>query len=241
MQKHRLGYEAVALVILAFALASMGCDPDDPGVPESFELLDGAVCDPANGVFTREVDHDYFPLEVGDEWVLEGVEEGVRVRVEVTVLERVELVAGVPTRILRSREFEDDELVEISENYFVQAEDGTVCYWGEAVENYEDGELVDDEGSWRADDPGSAGGILMPGDVRPRVRFFQERAPGVAEDMSAILDVELEVQLPIGELEEVVWARDWNPLEGQSSADGDDKWFAPGFGLVADGPALRIE
>lgn len=41
--------------------------------------------------------------------------------------------------------------------------------------------------------------------------------------------------------ESFVWARDWNPLEGQSSADGDDKWFAPGYGLVADGAALRVE
>ncbi len=240
MGGHRLGFEAVAVGIVAFALL-MGCDSEDPGVPESFELLDGAVCDAANGRFTREVDHPYFPLAVGSEWVLEGVEDGTPIRIEITVLERTEVVSGVVTRVVESVEFEGGALVEISNNYFVQAEDGTVCYWGEEVDNYEDGVVVDNEGSWRADEPGHAGGILMPGDVRPRVRFFQERAPGIAEDMSAILDVELEVQLPIGELEEVVWARDWNPLEGQSSADGDDKWFAPGFGLVADGAALRVE
>ncbi|MEQ8893468.1 MAG: hypothetical protein RID93_37810, partial [Sandaracinaceae bacterium] len=101
MGEHRLGFEAVAVGIVAFALL-MGCDSEDPGVPESFELLDGAVCDAANGRFTREVDHPYFPLAVGSEWVLEGVEEGTPIRIEITVLERTEVVSGVVTRVVES-------------------------------------------------------------------------------------------------------------------------------------------
>jgi hypothetical protein len=49
----------------------------------------------------------------------------------------------------------DEELIEISRNYFAQTQTGpapgTVCYFGENVDIYEDGEIVSHEGAWRAE------------------------------------------------------------------------------------------
>jgi hypothetical protein len=82
-------------------------------------------------------------------------------------------------------------LIEISRNYFAQTEAGTVCYFGENVNIYEDGRVVSNDGSWRADGrrglPGLAPGIFMSASPKPGMHFQQEVAPGVAEDEATIV------------------------------------------------------
>ena len=68
-------------------------------------------------------------------------------------------------------------------------EQGTVCYFGEAVDIYENGAIVSHEGAWRADDPGNAPGIFMPADPQEGMTFQQENAPGVAMDEATIVKV----------------------------------------------------
>jgi len=46
---------------------------------------------------------------------------------EISVLDAIEIVAGVPTRVVEEREKEDGKLIEISRNFMVLARDGTVC------------------------------------------------------------------------------------------------------------------
>jgi len=59
----------------------------------------------------------------------------------------------VKCRILREVAFEDGELVESSDNYFAQADDGTVYYFGEVVDNYVDGVIANHDGSWLVGGP----------------------------------------------------------------------------------------
>jgi len=39
-------------------------------------------------------------------------------------------------------------LIEVSQNFFAQADDGTVYYFGELVDTYGGGSVVSHEGSW---------------------------------------------------------------------------------------------
>jgi hypothetical protein len=56
-----------------------------------------------------------------------------------------------------------ETLIEVSRNYFVQTQDGTVCYFDEGRRLYEGGRVVSHEGSWRGDgDPDHAPGIFAP-------------------------------------------------------------------------------
>ena len=48
-----------------------------------------------------------------------------------------------------------------------ETSDGTVCYFGEDVEFFEDGELVNRGGSWRAGVDGALPGIIMPASPAP--------------------------------------------------------------------------
>lgn len=233
----------IALVAL-WATPIHGCIGDTSTVDESSgalsaAALDPAVCAPDAGGFTLASNNPYFPLAVGQTSWLEGEEDGEDIFVRIEVLDATEMVAGVQTRVVEEREWEggltDDDLVEVSWNYFVEAADGTVCYFGEDVDDYEDGEVVGHEGAWRAGEPSAvpgllnAPGIIMPAHPKPGIMFQMEDAPEIAEDEGLLVGVgPVEV---LGErVTDAIRLRELNPLEG----DKGYKVFAPGIGMVVD-------
>ncbi len=203
-------------------------------------VLDVSVCDPERGSFTLDIDNPFFPLVVGQVSVFEGEEDGTPVRLEITVLDETEEVAGVTTRVVEEREEADGELVEVSRNYFAQTEDGTVCYFGEAVDIFEPGEPVIHEGAWRADEGENKPGIIMPAeaDISVGARHDQEVAPGIAEDHAKIVAIGQEVTVPAGTFDDTINVDETSPLEpGQVSK----KSYARGVGLLNDGELELIE
>lgn len=196
------------------------------------------VCDPENGPFTVVIDNGFFPLVVGSSSVLEGVDdEGALIRVEIDVLDETEEVAGVTTRVVTETEFEDEELVEISRNFFAQAPDGTVCYFGEDVDDFEDGEIVGNDGEWRAGENGNLPGIFMPANPQIGDVFSQEFAPGIALDQTEITDLGATFNSPFGTFTDTLSATDCDPLDDGSS---DDKIYVDGIGLALDATAELI-
>ncbi len=225
-----------SMLVISMACAGCGDDEEVPGEtsPDDFETLDASVCAADHGPFSLSLDNPYLPLPVGLVAVLEGEEDGVELEVQITVLDETELVAGVITRVVEESEREDGALVEVSRNFFAQADDGTVCYFGEDVDDYAGGEIVGHGGAWRAGVDGAVPGILMPGTPVVGTKFAQENAPGVAEDMSAIVAKGETIDLPAGSFTDTVHAVDWNPLEGETGEDGEDKVYASGVGLIVD-------
>jgi hypothetical protein len=212
--------------------------------------LDPALCSPDENTFTLAIDNPYFPLPVGQQWVYSGREQGETIGLRITVLNQTETLrfAGgvrVTTRVVEEVEWvdananglvdPDESLIEVSRNYFAQTQDGTVCYFGEEVDIYENGVIVSHEGSWRADENGNAPGIFMPAEPQPGTTFQQEIAPGVAEDQATILRFAT-VKTPAGTFTNAIIVRDYNPLDGSK----DSKSYAPGVGLVVDGPLELI-
>ena len=80
------------LVVLLLGCVFIVCG--DPENVCNYNQLDISVCDPDNGLFSLVIDNEYFPLPVGRQWVLEGDEDGVTVRVEIDVTATTKLVAG---------------------------------------------------------------------------------------------------------------------------------------------------
>jgi hypothetical protein len=190
------------------------------------------VCDPeTGGPFSLVIDNGFFPVVVGSETVLEGTDdEGVVVRVETTVPDETEVIAGVTTRVLVETEFEDEVLVEISRNFYAQAPDGTVCYFGEDVDIFEDGEIVSHDGAWRAGEDGNLPGIQMPGDPQIGMIFQQEFAPGIAEDQTEILAFGETIDVPAGMFSDTLTTEDCNPLDEST----DSKVYVNDIGLAID-------
>jgi hypothetical protein len=184
----------------------------------------------------------YFSLRPGRQLVLEGEEDGAEIRAEITVLRDLETISfttkrGVPitvqARVLEEREFEDGEIVEVSRNWVARCvETGNIFYFGEEVDNYEDGVLVNHEGAWRAGEDGAQPGVLMPGSFILGARYFQEIAPDVAEDQGENTRMGFNVTVPAGTFGNCVEVTETNPLSSRGSKD--IKVYCPGVGIVKD-------
>jgi hypothetical protein len=219
------------------------------GAPSATQL-DLALCAPTpSNTFSLSIDNPYFPLPVDQQWVYTGKEQGESMGLQITVLDQTERFRfgnrTITTRVVEEVEWldangdgvldPDEELLEVSRNYFAQTQAGTVCYFGEDVDIYENGVIVSHEGAWRADDPGNAPGIFMPAEPQRGMTFQQEVAPGVAEDTATILKFG-KVTVPAGTFADAMTVRDFNPLDGSRGT----KVYAPGVGLVVDGPLTLI-
>ena len=228
-------------VMPAFAglvVLSAGCEssPVEPDVLVT-KTADPAVCSPSEGGFSTTSTNPWFPIQVGHIWNYEGEEDGELVELRITVLDQTEVVGGVTTRVVEEREWVDGNLIEVSLNYFAQASDGSVCYFGEAVDIFdpETGELLGHEGAWRADEGENAPGIIMPADPVPGLKFVMEVAPGIAEDEGVVVG---SGPVKVGDVTyaETIRIREFNPLDGGKGF----KVYARNVGLVIDGPVELV-
>jgi hypothetical protein len=198
--------------------------------------LDIAICAPDAGPFSAEIDNPFFPLPVGTQWILTGEEDGAPLRVVISSLADTEVVAGVTTRVVEEREWEDAELVEVSRNFFAQTADGTVCYYGEDVDDYEAGEIVGHGGAWRAGVNGALPGILIPAHPEVGQTFKQEVAVGVAEDHAEQVAAGESVEVGLGTFTDTIRYEETSPLDSGTS----EKVYARDVGLLVDDSLERI-
>ena len=125
----------------------------------------------------------YFVLEPGYTLVLEG--EGAQLTI--TVLNETKKVDGVVTRVVEERETKGGKLTEVARNYFaISKRTNDVFYFGEDVDMYKDGKVVNHDGSWLSGVNGSKFGLMMPGRALIQSRYYQEVAPNIAMDRATI-------------------------------------------------------
>ncbi len=219
-----------AAVFLLSSMAATGLWHASSADPEFTRTFPLSTC-----TFTTAGRTPYTVLEPGHTLVLE---EGKGVQLTVTVLDRTETVGGVVTRVVEERETENGQLVEISLNYFaICTESQSVFYFGESVDNYKNGKVVNHNGSWRHGTAGATAGLMMPALPLLGARYHQEVAPGVAMDRAEITGVSARLRTPYGSLDRVVETRESTPLEpGVAEA----KAYAPGIGIVKDAELLLV-
>ena len=169
----------------------------------------------------------FFILQPGHQLVLESRTE----KVVITVLDETKKIGGVETRIVEEREEKNGELAEVSRNFFaICKEHGDVFYFGEEVDDYEDGKIVRHSGAWRADEKNSKAGIIMPGTILLGARHYQEMAPN-AMDRAEIISDDVKMKTPAGTFRNCI------RIEETSGIDPDEKYYktyAPGVGLIQD-------
>lgn len=232
---------SMALVIMTAFLASCGGSDSNDASPTARATNPGpeatsVAIDPAD--FTSVIDNPLFPLSSYTTMVYEGEEtdpetgESFTTRVEMTVQPDTATIAGVEVLVVQDQAFDDDELVESTLDYYAQHKDGSVYYFGEDVDNYEAGELINHDGSWRAGEGENLPGVIMPpapavGDV-----FAQEKAPGIAEDQMTVLSLTETVTVPAGTYENCVKTEDVNPLDETGAIEF--KYYCPGIGFALE-------
>ncbi|MEX2721831.1 MAG: hypothetical protein Q6362_010545 [Candidatus Wukongarchaeota archaeon] len=177
--------------------------------------------------------NDYFILEPGYQLIFEGEEDGDTVILNITVLDNITMIGGIETRVVVETETLNGELVEISRNFFtICNETNSVFYFGEEVDIYENGVVVSHEGAWIAFSNDAKPGVMMPGIILLGARYYQEIAPGVAEDRAEIISMTETVQTPFGTFENCLKIEETTPLEPGVK---EYKYYAAGIGLIQDG------
>jgi hypothetical protein len=181
--------------------------------------------------------NDYFmPLFPGYSLLLKGEEDGDQHTVWIKVLPRTKMVDGTLCAVIREMEWVNDELDEISWNYFaICSSNKTVFYFGEDVDIYDSGNVVSHEGAWLAGDRNARAGLAMPGYPVIGSRYFQEIAPNAALDRAEHTSVTGTIFTPAGTFEECLLVTETTPLEPGTLST---KAYAPGIGLVQDDTLL---
>jgi hypothetical protein len=176
--------------------------------------------------------NSYFFLQPGYQLTLEGQEDGENVHLIVTILNDTKIVDGIETRVVEERESIDGELAEISRNYFaICTETGDIFYFGEEVDDYEGGKIVSHEGEWLAGENDARAGMIIPANPQLGMKYYQEVAPGIAEDRAEVVSLDEVVDTPAGQFENVLKVEETNPLEGNEK---EYKFHVSGIGLIQD-------
>jgi hypothetical protein len=193
-----------------------------------------------NCTFSATGSNPYFILEPNYQQVLVANESGgAEVELTITVLNETREVNGTETRVVEERETENGELVEISRNYFaICDETNSVFYFGEEVDDYENGQIVGHEGAWLAGEGDNKAGMFMPGTVLLGARYYQEIAPNIAVDRAEITEIDGELVVPAGSFDDVLVVVESNPLEPGVE---ELNYYAPGVGVLQDEDEKLVE
>jgi len=149
----------------------------------------------------------------------------------VTILAETQAVDGVVTGVLEERETKNGALIEVSRNFMATHKaTGDVYYFGEDVDNYKGGKVVDHESAWRAGMAGARFGLMIPAKPTVGQAFYQETAPKVAMDRVEVVSTTETVRTAAGTFENCVHLRETTPLEHGVS----HKYYAPGIGIIKD-------
>jgi hypothetical protein len=230
----RFGSLALACCVLLLA----ACGDDDSGNGSQTTTATGAGngsalpqgSDPANldpADFTTEIDNPYWPMTPGNRWVTRSSEE--LVVVEVTDRKKT-VTGGIEAVVVRDTVTDNnDDLVEVTDDWYAQDRDGNIWYLGEDVKNYKDGRVVNASGSWEHGVDGAQAGIAIPGAPEQGMKYRQEYYKGEAEDRAEVLSVSARVVVPAGEFEDVLQTSDTTPLEPGVE---ERKYYAKGVGPV---------
>jgi uncharacterized membrane protein len=216
-------------------LAERRYDPDpllDPAIPfVDPDTVDAATANP------------YVSIVAGHTHVLRAGEEGEET-VVVHVTGAVREIQGVPCRVVVDVVVmaEEDEHegtidylpVEVTDDWFAQDIAGNLYYCGEIARNFEDGILVDLDGSFEAGRDFAKGGLLIMARPEPGVAHRQEFALGEAEDIVQYLDLAAVPRVenpgfPCAPAGGCLQTFDFAPLDPEAT---EYKYYLPGTGFV---------
>lgn len=191
----------------------------------------------------ERIDNPYFPLIRGSVYTYgvlpdEDEEDGELEWNDVFSTFENKTIEGVKTHVVRDTAYVDGVLVEDTLDYYAQDRYGNVWYFGELTYGFQyddDGNFLGTStaGSWIADGVTAFPGYIMP--TREVLEalgngYYQEFAPGVAEDQADLVTFKGTADIDIGFFKRVLQTLDTTQLEPDVR---EYKKYEPGVGLVA--------
>ena len=177
------------------------------------------------------------PTSEIEQVIMGGQVNGKPFRTEVTLLQATKPIpfqgATVDTAIIQYVAYLDGRIHEVALDWYAQADDGSVWYFGEDVFNFEDGRVADTDGTWIAGEQGPAA-MIMP--AKPAVGnvYRPENAPEVVFEQVRVEKVDQTVPGPSADISGAI-----EVLELHMDATTEGKVFAPGYGEFSTGTPGR--
>jgi hypothetical protein len=135
----------------------------------------------------------------------------------------------IQTVIMQYVAYSDGRIDEVALDWFAQADDGGVWYFGEDVFNYKDGVLADTDGTWVAGKDGPPG-MIMPANPKVGDVYRSENIPELVFEEVIVKSVGQTVPGPSGPINGALVVTELH-FDGKR----EDKVFAPGYGEFSTG------
>ena len=174
--------------------------------------------------FSTKITNPFFTLPVGRKFSYQSeTPEGLE-RIELEIMKSDKVIMGVATVLYRDKVWVGDELIEDTHDYLAQDAVGNVWYFGEEVNNFKAGQLVDHKGSWIAGEDGALPGIWIKATPVVGDSYKQEYYKGKAEDMTDVVAINQTVITQLATYTDCVKMYDWSPLEPTAK---ENKYYCP--------------
>lgn len=190
----------------------------------------GREVDTEPPVFSNPTDitNPLFPISDLAQVIQLGNEAGDTLRVEITLLPETRTVDinGTPVEAVQSQyvAYGGGRILEVALDLYAQADDGSVWYLGEEVDNYgDDGKIADHDGTWLAGTDGPPG-MIMPADPQIGDVYHPENIPDLVFETVTVLE-RVTVDGPRGPIEGAVRTE-----EVLMDGSMEHKTYAPGYG-----------
>jgi hypothetical protein len=182
-----------------------------------------------------EITNPFLPLAALKQDVLEGKEGKKNVRIERTRMPQTKTFQidgqAVEAMVVEDREYENGALTEATLDYFAQADDGTVYYLGEDVDEYRNGKVVGHSGAWLYGKDTRNPGVMMPANPKIGDKFRSEDVPKITWEADEVIALYETVTVPAG-----VFSNCLKIKEVLSDGAIEYKYYAPGVGCVKEIP-----
>jgi hypothetical protein len=187
-----------------------------------------------------KITNPLFPISNLHSAVLNGTVDDKPFKVETTLLPETRIIEWpkgrrVEALVSQYVAYLDGRIEEVALDYYAQADDGSVWYFGEDVFNYKGGLIADTEGTWIAPNDGPAA-MIMPADPQVGDVYRPENVPGFVFEEVTVKAIDQTVDGPRGTVDGAIVAE-----ELHQDGAREDKTFAPGYGEFFTGSGGDVE
>jgi hypothetical protein len=207
----------------------------------------GAAGLPTDATFVPFSNHPYLPLSPGRRLVLKSSETNKPLVLTITVLDETRSITvkilgretTVSARVVEERKSMDGQLLELSRAFLAQCvETGDVHLLGKEVDHYNGGLIPSHEGSWLAGLDAAEAGIFLPANLTVGAQYAQGGASSPLGGLAVNSASGVTVVVPAGTFANCI--RITVPGALGTGGRAREMIYAPGVGLVSDGPALQL-
>ena len=222
-----VGVLIVAVGLLGWNDKKVATQNTNPVHPASMSENENLTIDPAE--FESKVDNEFFALNPGAKFTYESIGKTGKERTEVEVTKQTKVILGITTIEVVDRVWLDGQLIKTTRNWYAQDVHCNVWHFGQAVDNFQDTQLVDHTGTWEAGVDGANPGIIMSEYPKIGAIYRQEDRRGQAADLAEILALDETVAVPYGNFDECLLVHEWSSIDPTVSGY---KYYCPEIGFL---------